>query len=304
MKRNYCILVFLGAFIFLLCGCESLGLSLPKKAAKSVSKAASAIAARGTVIGHVGAIPLILEDMNQDIASFNDMMPADQPERKITTRDQKIDYAKNEMVRRALLYQEALSRGLDKDEEIAAVLDKTKMELSVVKLMKDETDKIDATAKEIEDAYNTYKEQLKEPEERNIREIVVGTEQEARDVLVQILQGADFATLAKEKSKASSSKDGGDLGFISKGKKPVQFDAVAFSDTLEVSKTSNIFKGPDGYYILKLEAKKGGKQRSLSEMYEDIKRTLILLKKQQKIEDLISRLSKTSKVEINEGEIR
>lgn len=304
MKRNSGMLVFLGAFIFLLCGCDSLGLTLPKKAAKAVSKSAPAIVTRGTVIGHVGEIPLTLEDMNQDIASFNEMMPPDKPERKITTRDQRIDYAKNEMVRRALLYQEALSRGLDKDEEIAAVLDKTKMELSVVKLMKDETDKIDATAKEIEDAYNTYKEQLKEPEERNVREIVVSTEQEARDALVQLLQGADFATLAKEKSKASSSKDGGDLGFISKGKNPAQFDAVAFSEQLEVGKTSNIFKGHDGYYILKLEAKKGGKQRSLSEMYDDIKRTLILLKKQQKIEDLIIRLSKTSKVEINEGEIK
>lgn len=303
MKSMFNALAFLGVFIFLLCGCDNLGFSSPKQT-KVLQKNASPVITKGTVIGKVGNITLTLEDLNRDITAYNEIIPADSPEKKINSREQKINYAKNEMTRRALLYQEALNRGLDKDEEITSVLDRTKMELAVVKLMKDETDKIDATPKEIEDAYNTYKEQMKEPEERSIREIVVNTEQEARDVLVQILQGADFATLAKEKSSASSNKSGGDLGFISKGTKSAQFDAVAFSDTLEVGKTSNIFKGPDGYYILELEAKKGGKQKSLQEMYDDIKQTLIFLKKQQKIEDLINRLFKTNKMEINEGEIK
>ena len=303
MTKRITIYISLFSFIFLLWGCDSLPFLNTKKP-RSSSKSAVRVETGGTVIGTVGSIPLTLEDLNQDIVQYNEDVAVNSPEKKITTPEQKIAYVKNEMVRRALLYQEALNKGLDKDEEITSTLNRAKMELAVVKLMKDETDKIEVSAKEVEDAYNTYKEQLKEPEQRNIREIVVNNEQDAKDALVQLLQGADFATLAKEKSKAPSSKSGGDLGFIDKGKRFAQFDAVAFSDTLEVGRTSNIFKGPDGYYILKLEAKKGGKQKSLSEMYEDIKRTLIFLKKQQKIEDLISRLSKTNKVEINEGEIR
>jgi peptidyl-prolyl cis-trans isomerase C len=304
MLKRAAIYLSLFSFIILLCGCENLPFLSGKKSGSYNSGKTSAIKARGTVIGMVGSVPITLEDLNQDIAQYNEEIPADSPEKKITTSEQKIEYAKNEMVRRALLYQDAINKGLDKDEEINATLDRAKMELAVVKLMKEETDKIDVTAKEVEDAYNQYKEQLKEPEQRNIREIVVNTEQDAKDVLVQLLQGADFATLAKEKSKAPSSKSGGDLGFIDKGKNFAQFDAVAFSETLEVGRTSNIFKGPDGYYILKLEGKRGGKQKSLSEMYDDIKKTLIFLKKQQKIEDLIAALRKTNKVEINEGEIR
>lgn len=302
MKRVFSVLVILGLSALLFSGCDKLDFLNYNK--KQPLKKSSPIPYKGTLIGKVGDIPLTLEDMNQDIQSYNEMVPGDQPEKRIITRDQKIDYVKNEMVRRALLYQEALNRGLDKDEEVASVLEKTRMELTVLKLMKDETDKIEVTPKEIEEAYNTYKEQLKEPEERNIREIVVSTEQDAKDVLIQLLQGADFATLAKEKSRASSKANGGDLGFIAKGKKFAQFDAVAFSDTLDVGKTSSIFKGPDGYYILKLEAKRGGKQKSLSELYDDIKRTLLFLKKQQKLEDLIGKLSKTNKIDINEGEIR
>ncbi len=300
---------FLGFFLILvflipvLSGCDLINNFMGPKKSSGIQKSPS-FKVRGTIIGKVGNIPLTLEELNQDVASFNEIVPADQPEKKITTREQKIDYARNQMAKRALLYQEALSRGLDKDDEITSALERTKMELCVIKLLKDETEKTDVTPKEVEDAYNTYKDQLKEPEERNIREIVVTSEQAAKDILVQLLQGADFATLAKERSRSSSSKDGGDLGFISKGKKFAQFDAVAFSDTLEVGKTSNIFKGPDGYYILKLEAKKGGKQRSLSEVYDDVKRLLLFLKREQKIDDLLNKLSKTNKVEINEGEIR
>jgi len=302
MKKNFSLLAILVALSFLLSGCDSLGFLTPKKT--QLTKKNSVIPYKGTLIAKVGNVPITLEDLNQDIASYNKMVSEDQPEKKITTREQRIDYVKNEMVRRALLYQEALNRGLDQNEDIVLVLEKTKMELLALKLMKDETDNLEVTSKEVEEAYNTYKDQFKEPETRNIREIMVGTEQEAKDVLVQLLQGADFATLASEKSKSSSSKKGGDLGFISKGKKFVQFDGVAFSDSLEVGKTSNIFKGPDGYYILKLEAKKGGKQKPLSEVSADISDTLLYLRKQKKIEDLISQISKPNKIEINEGEIK
>ncbi len=284
-------------------GCDKINEFLnPGKAESKKAKPTPVV--QGTVIARVNNIPITLEELDQEIAAYNAVVPADKPEAKITTREQKIDYLKNEMIRRALLYQEALDRGLDRNAEVKKALEKTKTDLLVMELVREEATKVDVSAKEIEDYYNTYKEQLKEPEERDIREIVVSTEAEARDILIQLLQGADFATLAKERSKSASAKDGGDLGFIQKGKKFPQFDAVAFSDTLEVGKISSIFQGPDGYYILKLEAKRGGKLKSLSEMWEDIKRGLTFLKQQQRIEDLIGKLSREAKIEVYEGEIK
>jgi parvulin-like peptidyl-prolyl isomerase len=129
------------------------------------------------------------------------------------------------------------------------------------------------------------------------------TEQEAKDILVQLIQGADFATLAKERSKAPSAKDGGDV-VVQRGKKFPQFDSIVFSDALDVGKISSVFKGPDGYYIVKLEAKKGGRQKSLSELYDDIKRGLTFLKQQERINDLIGKLSSQAKLEFYEGEIK
>lgn len=301
------IFIVAAGLIFTSLGCDSLNfLQPPKKAqkAKPVTEITYAAPVKGTVIAKVGSVPITLEDLNQEIDVYNNMVPADKPEAKITSRDQKINYLKNEMIRRALLYQDALNKGLDKKDEISQAIEKTKQDLMVVDLVRREAEKVDVTSAEIEEYYNNYKEQLKEPEERQVREIMVKTEPEAKEVLIQLLQGADFATLAKDKSQAASAKDGGDLGFIAPGKKFQQFDEVVFSDSLDVGKVSNIIKGPDGYYIVKLEGKRGGKQKSLSEMWDDIKKVLTFVKQQQKIEDLINKLQKDTKIEIYEGNIK
>ncbi|MCX5704968.1 MAG: peptidyl-prolyl cis-trans isomerase [Candidatus Omnitrophica bacterium] len=301
--RKHTILLVLCTFVLGgLIGCDKLDFFKSKNDGQKSTTATRVVT--GTIIAQVGNVPITLKDLNQEIDFFNASVPEDKPEQKITTRDQKISYLKNELARRALLYQEALDRGLDKNYEIVDALEKAKMNLLVVELVKKETDNVSVSSQEIQEYYDTYKDQLKDPEERQIREIVVSTEQEARDIMIQLLQGADFVTLAKDKSKSSSAKNGGDIGFLSHGKKSAAFDAVAFSDTLEVGKTSNIFRGPDGYYILKLEAKRGGKTKPLSDMWDDIKRGLTFLKQQKKMEDLISKLSTQTKIEINESTIQ
>lgn len=298
--------IFLAIICFLavgLLGCDQLAnLLKPKKVVKETPIVAPVV--KGKVIAKVNNFPITIEQLDQEVGDFNSVVPQDKPQMKITTREQKVDYLKNEMIRRALLYQKALDIGLDRKETIQNALERTKQDLLVLELIKEETEKVEVSSGEIEEYYNRYKDELKEPEERQIREIVVATEAEARDILVRLLQGEDFAALAREKSKSPSSKDGGDLGFLARGKRFVQFDTVAFSDALEVGKVSSIFKGPEGYYILKLEAKRGGKLKSISEMWDDIKKGLQFLKQQQKIEDLIGKLSQEYKIEIYDGEIK
>ena len=284
-------------------GCDKLTTLLPKMKPKGKT-AASVRIVKGTVVAKVNDIPITLEDLNQEIDTYNSLIPQDKPEEKITTSEQKINYLKNQLVRRALLYQEALKRGLDNNEEMTRAVEKAKMMLMVEKLVENEFSKVDVTSKEIEEYYNTFKERLKDPEERQVREIMVNTDQEARDILIQLLQGADFATIAKERSRSPSAKNGGDLGFIKKEGKFPQFLEMAFSSTLEAGNLSTVFRGPDGYYIMKIEAKRGGKQKSLADLWDDIKRGLLFLKQQQKIEDLVSTLAREEKIELYEGEVK
>lgn len=303
MSFKYINLVILFLFFGGILGCDKINAAASRKAeVKAVS--ATVIQPKGAVIARVNNIAIGLDDLNQEIEIYNANIPADKPELKITTKEQKVNYLKNEVIRRTLIYQNALDKGLDRNDDVRQAVEKTKRDLLVLQDIKEIAKNIDVSSKEIEDYYNTYKEQLKEPEERQIREIVVNSEQDAKDLYIQLLQGADFATLAKSNSKASSAKDGGNLGFIKKGIRSAQFDSAAFADSLEVSKISNIFKTSEGYSIIILEAKRGGKQKPLSEMWEDIKRGLTFLKQQQTVEELLGKLSRDAKIEVYEGEIK
>ncbi|MFA6358268.1 MAG: peptidylprolyl isomerase [Candidatus Omnitrophota bacterium] len=303
MKRKVILFFILGLFFSSILGCDKFNFAgKGKKEVKVIP--VPTVQVKGAVIAKVNNIAVGLGDLNDEIEAYNASVPVDRPELKVSTKEQKISYLKNEVIRRLLIYQNALDKGLDKNEEVKQAAEKNKRDLLVMQDIKEITQNIDVSSKDVEDYYNTYKEQLKEPEERQISELVVGSEQEAKDILIQLLQGADFATIAKNYSKSPSAKSGGDLGFIQRGKKSAQFDAAAFSDSLDAGKISSIFKTPEGYSIIKLEAKRGGKQKPLSEMWDEIKRGLVFLKQQQAIEDLIGKLSRDAKIEVYEGEIK
>lgn len=292
--------VFIIAGLLCLAGCDFLNVFFPQKKAPAQAAVIKPVV-KGTVVAMVNNMPITLEELNEDVAAYNALVPADKPESKVTSREQKIDYLKNDMVRRTLLYEDGLGMGLDRGDEVTKELEKVKQQLVLMALGKKMTDNMDVSSKEIEDYYNTYKEQLREPEKRDVRAIVVNTEQEAKDILIQLLQGVDFATLAGERSIDASAKNGGDLGYIGKGEQFPQLDKTAFE--LEVGKVSSIFKGPKGYYVIKVEAKRGGEQKTLAQLWDDIKRMLIFLKQQQAIEDLVSKLSREAKIEIYEGKV-
>lgn len=290
--------------IFLFTGCKKL--FPPKIATTPAVTQAPVVEVKGTVIAKVNNQPITLEDLNSEVEIFNSYIPEDKPNEKVDTRDKKIAYLKNEMVRRALFAQEAMHRGLEKKEDVQKAVENFKQSLLVSELVKTETANTEVTSAEIEDFYNRSKESLKEPEERRIREIVVATEVDAKDILIELLKGSDFATLAQTRSTSASAKNGGDLGYIKKGetKKSPQFEDIAFSSTIELGRTSNYFKAPEGYCILKFEAKREGKVKTLSELWDEIKNGLTFLKQQQKIEELIGKLSRDAKIEVIESAIK
>ena len=66
------------------------------------------------------------------------------------------------------------------------------------------------------------------------RHVLVPSEDTANDLKTQIEGGTDFADVAKEHSTSPSGKSGGDLGSFGKGQMVPEFDAVIFSEELNV----------------------------------------------------------------------
>src|SRR2546430_8569212 len=93
----------------------------------------------------------------------------------------------------------------------------------------------------------------KEPEVR-ARHILVETEDEAKAVVAELKKGADFAELAKAKSKDPGSADGGDLGYFTKDQMVPEFSEVAFK--LEKGQLSDPVKSQFGWHVIKVEDKR------------------------------------------------
>jgi peptidyl-prolyl cis-trans isomerase C len=80
--------------------------------------------------------------------------------------------------------------------------------------------------------------------------ILVKTEQEANDLLKQIKTGKDFGELAKNCSDCPSKRQGGDLGFFSRGQMVKEFENAAFS--MSKGEVSNPVKTQFGYHLIKV----------------------------------------------------
>src|SRR5262249_46915737 len=102
--------------------------------------------------------------------------------------------------------------------------------------------------------YDDAVKQIAAEPEVHARHILVETEDEAKQVVEELKKGADFADLAKKKSKDPGASDGGDLGFFTKDQMVPEFSAAAFS--LEPGKISDPVKSQFGWHIIKVEEKR------------------------------------------------
>jgi peptidyl-prolyl cis-trans isomerase C len=102
--------------------------------------------------------------------------------------------------------------------------------------------------------YDEAIKQVKNEEEVHARHILVPTEDEAKAILADLKKGADFATVAKEKSKDPGAAEGGDLGYFTRDQMVPEFAEVAFK--LDKGQLSDPVKTQFGWHIIKVEDKR------------------------------------------------
>lgn len=143
--------------------------------------------------------------------------------------------------------------------------------------------KVTVTDEDITKYFNDNKATFNQEEEVQASHILVATKEEADAIVKQLKEGADFATLAKEKSSDTGSKDkGGELGFFKKGDMVTEFSDAAFA--LKVGETSGAVKTDYGYHVIKVTDRKEAHEYTLEEKKEEIKKTLI----SQKVSEMSS----------------
>jgi len=139
--------------------------------------------------------------------------------------------------------------------------------------------------------YDEASKQITGEQEVRARHILVETEDEAKAIKAELDKGADFAELAKKKSKDPGASDGGDLGFFTKEQMVPEFSAVAFS--LEPGKISDPVKSQFGWHIIKVEEKRNRKAPDFEQVKAQIE-TYVTRKAQA---DYVAKLREAAKVE-------
>lgn len=125
------------------------------------------------------------------------------------------------------------------------------------------------TDKAVHDRFDQVLKENPPQDEVHARHILVATEAEAKDVIAQLDKGAKFEVLAKAKSSDSSAKDGGDLGFFTKGDMVPEFADVAFK--LKPGEYSKVpVKTQFGYHVIKVEERRASKAPTFEESKEQL----------------------------------
>jgi peptidyl-prolyl cis-trans isomerase C len=140
----------------------------------------------------------------------------------------------------------------------------------------------------------TYDEAVKSmsgQEEVRARHILVEGEDEAKAILEQLKGGADFAKLAKEKSKDPGAAEGGDLGYFTKDQMVPEFADIAFK--MYPGQLSNPVKTQFGWHVIKVEDKRIKQPPEFEKVKDQIE--AYLARKAQS--DFIAKLRQSAKVE-------
>jgi peptidyl-prolyl cis-trans isomerase C len=163
------------------------------------------------------------------------------------------------------------------------------------RLLMDNLLAVEGKAATTEDAmkkvYEEAAKQIEGEQEVHARHILVESEDEAKAIAADLKKGADFAELAKKKSKDPGASDGGDLGFFTKDQMVPEFSTVAFA--LEPGKISDPVKSQFGWHIIKVEEKRSRKAPDFEQVKSQIE-TYVTRKAQA---DYVAKLRETAKVE-------
>jgi peptidyl-prolyl cis-trans isomerase C len=163
--------------------------------------------------------------------------------------------------------------------------------LLMERLLTEEADKA-KTDEAMRKVYDEAKSQMKSEEEVRARHILVETEEEANALLAQIKGGADFAEIAKQKSKdPSAAAEGGDLGYFTKEQMVPEFGNVAFQ--MHPGQLSNPVKSQFGWHLIKLEDRRTKPMPDYEQVKEQIE-TYVTRRAQA---ELVTKLRESAKIE-------
>lgn len=144
------------------------------------------------------------------------------------------------------------------------------------------------TAEAVQAAYDKY---VAEYGEVHVRHILLTTEEDALAVKAELEAGADFATVAAEKSiDPSAQQNGGDLGFVPRGRTVQPFEDAAFAMTTP-GQLSDPVQTQFGWHIILFEEARAGTPAPFEQKAPEIEQMLLAESYESTLDGLKSGIS-------------
>jgi parvulin-like peptidyl-prolyl isomerase len=133
------------------------------------------------------------------------------------------------------------------------------------------------------------------PERVKLRQILVPTPNEARDVVRRLKKDPkSFALLAQTRSRAPEASTGGMMGVFARGELPAELDNAAFA--LAAGETSDVVQSPLGYHVLRVEEKVPAREAGLPECRPAARQELLRRKSDSGVREFVRDLMARAKV--------
>lgn len=205
------------------------------------------------------------------------------------------------LIKTAMIVQEAERLKLDKKPGIEIQLKLLKNELLMREYVSSVIEpSLKVTNEEVEKYIKEQGRELVPRVSLTLREIVVKTEGEAKEVVKELKKGIPFSTVAVEKSIASTRKNGGRIGGpVSQGMYPKEVEEVVFK--LKKGEYSEPIKTEQGYMVFYLDERKERTEKEVDDLMAKVKEKVEAIVRHNKVEAIMEKkvqeLSTKTKVE-------
>ena len=189
-----------------------------------------------------------------------------------------------------LAAEEAEKAGVDKDAKVRDQLALARLQVLVDAGLQKYLEAHPVQESELRPEYDAQVAAL--PREYHARHILVEDQAAAEAITKELKGGADFAKLAAKRSKDSSSKSGGDLGWFT-----LDTMVKPFADAVKTMQPGQLTEQPVqsqyGWHVIKLEETRA----TSAPPFDEVKDRVKMIVQRKKLQSHLEELRKTAKVE-------
>lgn len=197
----------------------------------------------------------------------------------------------DKLITNEVVDQEAQRIGIDKQPEFLAKQELALHELRINAYIEDYIKKNPINDEALQAEYNKQKAEF-QGKEYKASHVLVKSEDEAKEIIQQLAKGSDFASIAKDKSIDTGSKEnGGDLGwFLPAGMVKPFGDAVVKLE--KGSYTLTPVQTEFGWHVIRLEDARDTQPPTFDSVKDNLRKTLLGLQ----LDKLVNSLKAKAKI--------